>query len=305
MALFKCTNCAYVTNRNYSLKLHTNRDNKCNPKFTKDNEVKKNKVKKNKVIECTETIPTTTKSAVKEHICLKCSKVLSCEQTLIIHQRISCKAGRNSLQCSSCKRIFKSRQSLAYHHKKIKCETTVETVKIQNIECSTCKKIFSNRQSIDNHHKNNECDPKTIVDIEIINLNKIREELLQENERLKIEYQTKTVIKRHVEIYPTIESGNKLEGSIYLLIEREFRKTEEKVYKIGKTKCLSNRMKDYPTGSQLLYCRICTFLNISECDLLKRFRKKFKQRIDIGREYFEGDCCEMIRDIENYFYNQE
>jgi hypothetical protein len=82
---------------------------------------------------------------------------------------------------------------------------------------------------------------------------------------------------------------------IYLLQEREFIKTKENIYKIGKTTQPNNeRLKQYPKGSSLLLQSICSDCHNIEKNLIKIFKNKFKQRIDIGTEYFEGDYKQMI-----------
>ena len=89
-------------------------------------------------------------------------------------------------------------------------------------------------------------------------------------------------------------SENKLEY-IYLIQEREFIKTKENIYKIGKTKQENlKRFHSYPNGSSLLFHMICKDCDILERILMKLFKKMFKHRKDIGNEYFEGDPIQMI-----------
>ena len=79
-------------------------------------------------------------------------------------------------------------------------------------------------------------------------------------------------------------------GYIYLLQEREFIRSGENVYKIGRTSHHPNqRLGKYPKDSEL---HIIVSVNDdleSENILLKIFRKKFTRRSDIGAEYFQGD----------------
>lgn len=85
---------------------------------------------------------------------------------------------------------------------------------------------------------------------------------------------------------------------IYLLQEREFIKTNEKIYKIGKTKQKNNdRFKQYPKGSILLFQLICPDCDTLEKELITIFKNKYKHRKDIGNEYFEGDSNNMIQII--------
>ena len=82
---------------------------------------------------------------------------------------------------------------------------------------------------------------------------------------------------------------------IYLLQEREFRKTKEHVYKIGMTKKENHeRFNQYPKGSVLLFQMICNNCKNMEKLVLKKFKETFKQRKDIGNEYFEGEYKCMV-----------
>jgi len=85
---------------------------------------------------------------------------------------------------------------------------------------------------------------------------------------------------------------------IYLIQTREFKNMNENVYKIGKTKQDNlTRVNQYPKGSQLLLQQICSNCDILESLLIKEFKDKYIHRKDIGNEYFQGCCYEMIKDI--------
>ena len=82
---------------------------------------------------------------------------------------------------------------------------------------------------------------------------------------------------------------------IYLLQEREFIKTNENIYKIGKSKQDNlKRFHQYPKGSILLFQIICNNCDIVEKQIIHIFIDKFIQRTDVGSECFEGDKYEMI-----------
>ena len=82
---------------------------------------------------------------------------------------------------------------------------------------------------------------------------------------------------------------------IYLLQEREFIKTKENIYKVGRTrKDNYERFNQYPKGSILLFQMICKRCEKIEVEIIKEFKERFKQRKDIGNEYFEGDYKIMI-----------
>jgi hypothetical protein len=77
---------------------------------------------------------------------------------------------------------------------------------------------------------------------------------------------------------------------IYLVREREFINSGEQIYKVGRSKqnnCA--RVGDYPKGSELILIVSCGDCTTKERELLTTFRDTFICRVDIGREYFEGD----------------
>jgi hypothetical protein len=95
---------------------------------------------------------------------------------------------------------------------------------------------------------------------------------------------------------------------IYLLQEREFIKTNENIFKIGRsTQEHTKRFQQYPKGSRLILQIECINCKTTEKSILGIFRCKYKQRKDIGNEYFEGDYMQMMDDIYSFVlkYNKE
>ena len=93
-------------------------------------------------------------------------------------------------------------------------------------------------------------------------------------------------------------------GYIYLLQEREFIKTKENIYKLGKTKQENlKRIKNYSNGTALVIQLECENCDIIEKNLIIIFKQKFIQRTDIGTEYFEGDKDKMQEIIINHIIN--
>lgn len=92
---------------------------------------------------------------------------------------------------------------------------------------------------------------------------------------------------------------------IYLLQEREFIKTNEYIYKVGRTKQENHqRFNQYPKGSILLFQMICNNYENIEKYIIKQFKEKFNLRKDIGNEYFEGDYKSMIDIIYSTVKNE-
>lgn len=86
-------------------------------------------------------------------------------------------------------------------------------------------------------------------------------------------------------------------GYIYLIREREFVKTNEEVYKVGRSKNFERRFQSYPKDSEILGCMFVRDQFYSERMLIQMFDREYKQRSDIGREYYEGDRQRMINDF--------
>ena len=91
---------------------------------------------------------------------------------------------------------------------------------------------------------------------------------------------------------------------IYIIHVREFIRTNETIYKIGKTTQKNfNRFLQYPKGSKLLFYMNCIDCHKLENKIIKLFRKKYKLKSEYGNEYFEGNYLNMIIDITNLVIN--
>jgi uncharacterized C2H2 Zn-finger protein len=90
-------------------------------------------------------------------------------------------------------------------------------------------------------------------------------------------------------------------GHIYLLQEREFIKTNEPIYKIGKSIEVTSRLKNYPKGSNIIAVFPVSNVQKTESYLIGKFCKSFIRRLDIGHEYFEGDVEKMTYLIKSAF----
>jgi hypothetical protein len=85
------------------------------------------------------------------------------------------------------------------------------------------------------------------------------------------------------------------QGWIYLIHEREFIKTNEDVYKVGKTLNPKQRLSSYPKGSIVLFLFPCINCDKIEKEIINLFEDVFTKRNDIGNEYFEGDYMNMCQ----------
>lgn len=89
-------------------------------------------------------------------------------------------------------------------------------------------------------------------------------------------------------------------GYVYMLVEREFIRAREQVCKIGRSKDVSKRFRQYPKGSKLLIATFTKDHFEAELELISLFIKTFKQRADIGREYFEGPLLRMMASFNHH-----
>ena len=89
-------------------------------------------------------------------------------------------------------------------------------------------------------------------------------------------------------------------GYCYLLIEREFVKTKENIYTIGRTRrMIEQRFEEYPKGSKLIEHKEVSDCVVAEAALIKHFDKMFIKRRDIGNEYYEGDINLITKEFLN------
>jgi len=110
-------------------------------------------------------------------------------------------------------------------------------------------------------------------------------------------FQIKLKVKTNIYLiyYFIMNNQSMVTNYIYLLQEREFIKTIENIYKVGRTKKENHqRFNQYPKGSILLFQMICNNCENIESLIIKQFKEQFTQRKDIGNEYFEGNYNIMI-----------
>lgn len=160
---------------------------------------------------------------------------------------------------------------------KLHNKTLNEYMKITHI-CKYCDKSFDRKSRLENH--NLKCNKRTkeieLLEQKLNNANNKITNLLNNNQTNDREY-------------------------IYLLHEREFIKSSENVFKLGKTKNFKSRMGGYPKGSELIHVQLCKNIDEVEKELLELFKDQFVHRKDVGLEYFEGNEYEMVNKIINKF----
>lgn len=97
---------------------------------------------------------------------------------------------------------------------------------------------------------------------------------------------------------------NKLGGYLYIIKTRESIRMNENIYKIGCTDDIIRRHNQYPKGSKLLYTIIHDDYKKIEKKWIKKLNdnKTLIRRIDMGKEYYEGNYISMIKELTNILY---
>ena len=162
--------------------------------------------------------------------------------------------------CVKCDKNYKTKKYFNHHRQN--CNG------LNILSCSKCMFTFTSRHSKSKHIKKNNCIAKSIIN------------------------------NHQPSINDYYDNENK--EFIYLLQEREFIKTKEPIYKIGKTKQEKlKRIKSYPNGSELLLYTVCNNCDEIEKTIINKFKSHFIHKKEFGNEYFMGDYNSMIYLIYN------
>ncbi len=94
------------------------------------------------------------------------------------------------------------------------------------------------------------------------------------------------------------ENEKDKKGFIYLIQENFFINTN--IYKIGRTNDIELRLKNYPKNSNLIFVINVNEQNEIETILIRIFKKIFIYKNEYGKEYFEGNKDDMIKEILKY-----
>lgn len=193
-----------------------------------------------------------------------------------------------SYNCSICNKKYKSYQSIWNHNNKY--HTNINTIiqpidnKIRNFNCSKCDKKFTRKGTM-LYHLSTACKNK--------DTNNSNNKILElKNQQTKI--QKKTVLLEN----------NK--GFIYCLYNPTFKTYGDNVYKLGKTKNLSNRMYAYTTSYVDKSEYILTSVELDNRNTAEKllFKELEKYRVSINREFFNCDIKiikETFEKVERFF----
>lgn len=179
-----------------------------------------------------------------------------------------------------------------------------------NFECNICSKKYKYRSGLWQHSQTCVKPPSEEVVSTNVTMNQLIEKISEIQEQCNniVQLQSDKIIQLQEQSKITIQNKNVKQTTnyIYLLQEREFIKTNEKIYKVGMTKQNNfKRFEQYPKGSVLLFQMCCDDSKNMETVIIKKFKECCKQRLEIGNEYFEGDSKNMIDIIYSTIKNEK
>ena len=231
--------------------------------------------------------------------CLKCNKEFEYYSEYNRHKnrKTNCNYTKIQLKCDICN---------------IKFQWPAEQKRHEN----TTKHIINYNISIQNNNNNNNLENEIIilnnknVDLENKNIilnNKnddLENEIIILNNKI-IELKNKNMnfnnkIKFLENENQYLKNNNKIHNNNeYIYIIHPAQCININIYKIGRTKNIIKRFKQYPKGSELLFSITCKNSNIIESNILKFLRndEKYINAKDYGMEYFQCNLENLKNDI--------
>lgn len=220
--------------------------------------------------------------------------------------------------CEKCFRVFSGQQHLDNHiNRKTPC-ISQENDNDNDNSCEFCHNKFVNTSSLKRHYSR--CAVRNNHTLLIQHCEKPNKLLLEKDkiiEQMKAEIaELKSKIPNPVNKDNNLEKIDKTEKKsddnskceelnvekrndfVYVIKEREFIKTKENIYKIGRTKHgPRQRVSQYPKNSIVFNIIKVPDSKKYEDEIKKIFKKKFIQRKDIGTEYFEANIANIRKEI--------
>jgi hypothetical protein len=168
---------------------------------------------------------------------------------------------------------------------------------MSNYQCPRCHYITDRKSNLKNHYNRKKVCKTTYSRISIKDCKEQLDSLKKVITNVLNEHNEIEQLKSEVEnLKNKLNEKEKIEDQfIYLIQTREFIKSGECIYKLGKTRNPKGRLTSYPKGSRIYLLLKCEDCDTTEKELIKLFTDKFNIRNDIGNEYFYGNVDEMSK----------
>lgn len=226
-----------------------------------------------------------------------------------------------SYNCNKCQKIFKYESKLESHkNNKIPCNKPKEDLK-----CDICNINFvrpahkliheKTDKHINNYNKlNNKIE--TSNNILLDENNSLKLQLIEFTKKLDLLVNDKNniinILNKKIDLLnekikyldcenQNLKNNNKIhEKHEYIYIIHCAQYINTNIYKIGRTKNIINRIKDYPKGSELILTISCNDSIKMEKHILSYLKKTdiYYHCKDIGNEYFKCDLDNLKNDIQ-------
>ena len=221
--------------------------------------------------------------------CIKCNKQFRYESKLNEHKnrKSACNEIKQSLDCELCKIKFKCKAEKIRHEEtkkhifnmgKLKEENNIDNILLEESNILELK-IYE----LENIIKNLEIKTNNkIQELEQENINLKNKIMFLENENINLKLNNK------------IHSNNE-----YIYIMHCAQYINSNIYKIGRTKNLMNRFKQYPKESDMLFSINCSNSKQIESKILYYLKSNnnYIWYKDAGNEYFQCDLENLKMDI--------
>jgi hypothetical protein len=208
------------------------------------------------------------------YTCNKCNKVFEYESKLREHKNRKTNCNRQfDFNCNICKSNFKFESDYLRHEKTKKHKKNLSNNLSNNLI------INNNLEIIENENLTNQ--------INELNLTNQINELKNKIKYLEIENQN-------------LKNNNKIHSNNeYIYIIHPAHCINMNVYKIGRTKNIMRRFKDYPKGSELIFTITCNNSILLESEILNYLRNdnNYINAKDYGLEYFQCNLENLKNDI--------
>lgn len=212
-------------------------------------------------------------------------------------------------KCSKCNKEFNYESQLTRHkNRKETCD------KKEDFNCKLCNSNFKyksdymrhektkkHKLNLNNNYKNsnfteeNNINESINLKEEIINLKeeiiKLNTTINMLNNKIKFLEEENLILKQNNKIHSNNE---------FIYIMHCAQHINSNIYKIGRTKNVMNRFKQYPKGSELLFSINCTNAKRIESKILNNLKTNvnYLQYKDSGNEYFQCDLETLKLDIQ-------